>query len=132
MVSALVQKLGSERNLKKILETTVKDLGEQFRAETCQVMLTNPLDPNVTSICEFRASRDEPQELLPAVTMPLVLHGRTLGAVSLARYTEVMADEINSMRVILGELGDIIRGAQINDIVQRDTFRETFLVEIGN
>ena len=50
MVSALVQKLGSERNLKKILETTVKDLGEQFRAETCQVMLTNPLDPNVTEL----------------------------------------------------------------------------------
>ncbi len=50
MASALVQKLTGVRDLKKILETTVKDLGETFRAETCQVMLTNPLDPNVTSI----------------------------------------------------------------------------------
>ncbi len=40
--------------------------------------------------------------------------------------------KFNTMRVILGELGDIIRGAQINDVVQRDTFRDTFLVEIGN
>jgi putative nucleotidyltransferase with HDIG domain len=132
VASALVQKLTGVRDLKKILETTVKDLGEQFRAETCQVMLTNPLDPNVTSICEFRASKDEPPDTLPAITMPLVLHGRTLGSVSLARYGDMSADEVNTMRVILGELGDIIRGAQINDVVQRDTFRDTFLVEIGN
>jgi len=129
----LVPKLAGTRDLKKILETTVKDLGEAFHAETLQVMLTNPLDPNVTSICEYRAARDEAPELLPTFTMPLVLHGRTLGAVSLARYGELLHhDETNVMRVVLGELSDIIRGAQINDIVQRDTFRDTFLVEIGN
>src|SRR5580698_6295583 len=113
MVSALAQKLSAERNLRKILETTVKDLGEQFRAETCSVMLTNPLDPNVTSICEFRASRDEPQELLPTITIPLVLHGRTMGSVSVARYGDMPVDDINNMRSILGELIDIIRGAQV-------------------
>lgn len=129
----LVPKLAGTRDLKKILETTVKDLGEAFHAETCQVMLTNPLDPNVTSICEYRAARDEAPELLPTFTMPLVLHGRTLGAVSLARYVEQLhSDEMNVLRVVLGELSDIIRGAQINEIVQRDTFRDTFLVEIGN
>jgi putative nucleotidyltransferase with HDIG domain len=129
----LVPKLAGTRDLKKILETTVKDLGEAFHTETFQVMLTNPLDPNVTSICEYRAARDEAPEFLPTFTMPLVLHGRTLGAVSLARYGELLhSDEMNVMRVVLGELSDIIRGAQINDIVQRDTFRDTFLVEIGN
>lgn len=132
MVSALVQKLTGVRDLKKILETTVKDLGESFQAETCQIMLSNPLDPNVTSICEFRASKDEAMEVLPTVSVPLVLHGRTVGSLSLARYKDVSLDEVNTMRVILGELSEIIRGAQINDIVQRDTFRDTFLVEIGN
>lgn len=132
MASELFKKLTGVRDLKKILEITVKDMGEMFRAETFQVMLTNPLDPNVTSICEFRASKDEPQEILPTISLPIVLHGRQLGAMSIARYGEVSADEVNAMRVILGEVSDIIRSAQINEIVQRDTFRETFLVEIGN
>src|SRR6202034_2450290 len=70
--------------------------------------------------------------VFPLTSMPLVLHGRTLGSVSVARYGDLHPEELNMMRVILGELGEIIRGAQINDIVQRDTFRDTFLVEIGN
>lgn len=132
MSSELVQKLKGVRDLKKILETTVKDLGEVFNAESCQVMLSNPLDPNVTSICEYKAMQDEELVGLPSMTIPLALHGRTFGSLSLTRKSEVTSDEVNAMRVILGELGDVIRHAQINDIVQRDTFRDTFLVEIGN
>ncbi|MGH9551485.1 MAG: GAF domain-containing protein, partial [Terriglobales bacterium] len=132
MTSALVQKLTGVRDLTRILETTVKDLGEAFRAETCQIMLTNPLDPNVTSICEFRAEKEGPPEVLPTMNMPLVLQGRTVGSLSLARYQVVSQDEINTIRVILGELSDLIRHAQIDDIVTRDTFRDTFLMEIGN
>lgn len=133
MSSELYRKLAGVRDLKKILETTVKDLGESFGADTCQIMLSNPLDPNVTSICEYRSSPDGTfSDQLANMTIPLVLHGRTFGSVSIARRIDVNPDEVNTMRVILGELGDIIRHAQINDIVQRDTFRETFLVEIGN
>src|SRR5690606_8497498 len=66
------------------------------------------------------------------LTLPLVLQGTTFGSVSVSRDSELSEDEVNTLRVLLGELGDIIRLAQINDIVQRDTFRETFLVEIGN
>lgn len=128
--SPLVQKLTGVRDLKRILETTVRELGDTFQADACQVMLSNPLDPNVTSICEFKVP-DAP-ESETCVTVPLVLQGRTFGSVSVSRDTQLSGDEVSALRVLLGELGDIIRLAQINDIVQRDTFRETFLVEIGN
>ncbi len=131
MTSPLVQKLTGVRDLKRILETTVRELGETFNAEACQVMLSNPLDPNVTSICEYRPAPDA-ADGFNCITMPLVLQGRTFGSVSVSRDTVLSPDELNAMRVLLGELGDIIRLAQINDVVQRDTFRETFLVEIGN
>ncbi len=129
----LVQKLTGVRDLKKILETTVKELGDTFSADACQIMLSNPLDNNITSICEFKAPGD-PEDFvgLPSVTVPLMLHGRMLGSFSLSRRRDIVQEEVNIIRVILGELSDIIRHAQINDVVQRDTFRETFLVEIGN
>lgn len=130
--SEFVQRLSGVRDLKKILETTVKEMGDMFQADCCQIMLSNPLDPNVTSICEFRAMPGEDMRGIAGVTMPLVLHGRTFGSLSMSRRNEVSQEEVNQMRVILGELGDIVRHAQINDIVQRDTFRDTFLVEIGN
>ncbi len=130
---SLVQKLTGVRDLKRILETTAKELWETFYADSCLIMLSNPLDPNVTSIYEYRPAKDNGhEENTPSITMPLVLQGRTFGSVSISRDTEVSPDEVNQMRVTLGELGDIIRHAQINDIVQRDTFRDTFLVEIGN
>lgn len=132
MTTALVQKLSGVRDLRKILETTVKEIGESFNADSCQIMVSNPLDPNVTSICEFKPHKAKLPDNLPNVTMPLVINGRTFGALSLQRTSDVSRDEVNSMRVILGELGDIIRHAQINDVIQRDTFRDTFLVEIGN
>jgi HD-GYP domain-containing protein (c-di-GMP phosphodiesterase class II)/GAF domain-containing protein len=129
----LVQKLAGVRDLKKILETTVKELGDTFSADACQIMLSNPLDANITSICEFKVPGD-PEDFvgLPSVTVPLMLHGRMLGSFSLSRRRDIVQEEVNIIRVILGELSDIIRHAQINDVVQRDTFRETFLVEIGN
>lgn len=132
MTSRLVQKLTGVRDLKTILETTVRELGDTFQADSCQVILSNPLDPNVTSICEYQADKDDKTLDSPKVTVPLVLQGRTFGSVSMAREQDLSNDEVNALRVLLGELGDIIRLAQINDVVQRDTFRETFLVEIGN
>lgn len=126
----LVQMLSGVRDLKRILETTVRELGDIFDADNCQVILSNPLDPNVTSICEFRAD-DEPADGAK-VTVPLVLQGRTFGSVTMSRQNELSIAEVDELRVMLGDLGDIIRLAQINDVVQRDTFRETFLVEIGN
>lgn len=130
MTSALVQKLAGVRDLKKILETTVKELGETFAADTCQIMLSNPLDPNVTAICEHRVPGDAAE--LMSVVVPLTLQGKSLGQLSLSRQASLNADELNSIRITLADLVDIIRHAQINDIVQRDTFRDTFLVEIGN
>ncbi|MBI4532523.1 MAG: HD domain-containing protein [Candidatus Melainabacteria bacterium] len=131
MASTLVQKLTGVRDLKKILEATVKEIGEAFTAEACQIVLSNPLDPNVTNICEYRVSK-EPLGDIAGLTLPLSLQGKAFGHVSLARRESVSQEEVNAIRVMLAELGDIIRYAQINDIVQRDTFRDTFLVEIGN
>jgi len=130
MNSPLVQKLTGVRDLKRILETTVKELGDHFSADACQILLSNPLDPNVTSICEYRSTGSP--IVGRSTTLPLVLQGRTFGSMTMSRSNDVTPDELNMMRVVLGELGDIIRLAQINDIVQRDTFRDTFLVEIGN
>jgi putative nucleotidyltransferase with HDIG domain len=131
MPGALAQKLSGVRDLKKILETTVKDVGEMFGAQACQIMLSNPLDANVTAICEYRADNWDTRNA-STVSIPLVLQGRTFGSLNVSRLQQVTQDEVGDMRVILGELGDVIRHAQINDIVQRDTFRDTFLVEIGN
>ena len=131
MTSRLVQQLTGVRDLKRILETTVRELGDSFNADSCQVILSNPLDPNMTSICEFQAEDEEAPDCA-RVTVPLVLQGRTFGSVSVSRQNDLSLEEVSDLRVLLGELGDIIRLAQINDVVQRDTFRETFLVEIGN
>lgn len=131
MTTALLNKLAGVKDLKRILETTVKEIGESLTAESCQIMLSNPLDPNVTSICEYKSPAEE-VDAKTTLTMPLVLNGLSFGSVSLARRDKVSESEINSLRIVVGELGNIIRQAQISDIVQRDTFRDTFLVEIGN
>ena len=78
MTSALVQQLTGVRDLKKILETTVKELGEGFGADSCQIMLSNPLDPNVTAICEYRPSQERLPEA-PGLMVPLTLQGKALG-----------------------------------------------------
>lgn len=131
MAQALIEKLTGVRDLKKILETTVQELGEQFGAEACQIMLGNPLDANVTSICEYRASKSDLTDL-PSLKLPIVLQGNATGMVSLAWNQPVEKEQVNAIRTILTELAEIIRLAQINDIVQRNTFRDTFLVEISN
>ncbi len=132
-VQQIVHKLNGVRDLKRILETTVKDVGDHFSTDACQIILSNPLDPNSTSICEYRSTGSPLSFPGHSATLPLVLQGRTFGSLTLSRTsTDVSSEELNVVRIILGELSDIIRLAQINDIVQRDTFRETFLVEIGN
>jgi putative nucleotidyltransferase with HDIG domain len=130
-LGGLVQRLSGVRDLKRILETTVKEISDSLQADCCQIMLSNPLDSNVTSICEYRQTQEE-LETLPKITFPLVLQGSSFGSVSLRKRTPVLEAEVSAMRVTAGELGGIIRQAQINDMLQRDTFRDTFLVEIGN
>jgi len=134
MTTALVQKLQETgvKDLKRILEATVKEITDSLQADCCQIMLSNPLDPNITSICEYKSNQDEAPQPLPTITFPLVLHGSSFGSVSLTKREPVTEAEKNAMRILLGELGTIIRQAQINDIVQRETFRDTFLVEISN
>ncbi len=133
MRTPLAEKLTGVRDFKKILETTVKELGETYSCEVSQIVLSNPLDRNSTSICEYRNDPDAEPSGAPHHTFPLHLQGGGLCMVSLQRANPPLsADEINYITVTLNELATIIRHAQINDIVQRDTFRETFLVEINN
>jgi HD-GYP domain-containing protein (c-di-GMP phosphodiesterase class II)/GAF domain-containing protein len=132
MTTPLVQKLAGVRDFKKILETAVKELGETYAADVSQIVLSNPLDNNQTSICEYKADQDIDPNDLPSMTFPLPLQGVGLGMLSLARREPMTENEINWIRITLAELCDIVRHAQINDVVQRDTFRDTFLVEIGN
>jgi len=137
MPNSLAQKLSGVRDLKRILEITVNELGDSYSLESCQVMLSSPLDPNFTSICEFRdKAGPDFQEAISSVvtplTIPLVLQGRTFGSVSFSRQPELNNDELTELRVTAGEVQEVIRLAQVNDIVQRDSSREALLLEIGN
>lgn len=131
MTTELAQKLEGVRDFKKILETVVKELGETYSADLSQIVLSNPLDRNITSICEHKLYPEVvPQDLPVSMSFPLPLEGPGLGAVTLARKNPFHENEVNWIRITLAELCDIIRHAQINDIVQRETFRNTFLFEI--
>ncbi len=66
------------------------------------------------------------------MTLLLDINGRGFGTLSLSRSTPWSEEEIDSGRVLAGKVCDFIRQAQLNDIAQRDTFRNTFLVEINN
>lgn len=133
MTTELAQKLEGVRDFRKILETVVKELGEFYSADVSQIVLSNPLDHNITSICEYKLYPEaNPNEMPVSQSFPLPLEGAGLGAVTLARKTDFHENEINWIRITLAELCDVIRHAQINDVVQRDTFRNTFLFEIQN
>ena len=137
MPNNLVQKLSGVRDLKRILEITVNELGDSYSLESCQVMLSSPLDPNFTSICEFRDKagpdfQEAISSVVTPVTIPLVLQGRTFGSWSFSRDTELNNNELTELRVTAGEVQEIIRLAQVNEIVQRDSSREALLLEIGN
>ncbi len=130
MSSALATKLTGVRDLKKILETTVKELSESFSADACQIVLTSPLDRNITTVCEYKVA-DNGEEA-SCLRLPIALQGNAQGYVALSRQQLLTVEDINTLRVIMAELAEIIRHSQITDVVQRDTFRDTFLVEIGN
>lgn len=133
MTTVLAEKLADVRDFRKILETTVKELGESYGADLSQILLSNPLDRNITAICEYLAN---PDDKLPAglkiATIPLSLQGGGLGQVSMARSSAFSEDEINQIRITLAEISNVVRYAQINDLVQRDTFRSAFMSEINN
>lgn len=130
MTSALATKLTGVRDLKKILETTVKELSESFSADACQIVLTSPLDRNITTVCEYKVADN--QDETSCLRLPIALQGNAQGYVALSRQQLLTVEDINTLRVIMAELAEIIRHSQITDVVQRDTFRDTFLVEIGN
>lgn len=132
MTSPLVEKLSDVRDFRKILETTVKEIGESYSAEVSQIILSNPLDSNFTSICEYLANPEETPDELPYTTFPLHLEGGGLGLLSVSRQSELAVQEINEIRLTLADIADILRYAQINDLVQRDTFRSAFMSEITN
>ena len=132
MTLALVEKLSDVRDFRKILETTVKEIGENYSSEMCQIILSNPLDTNFTSICEYIANPEEVQDDLPSTTFPLHLEGGGLGLLSVSRQNTLTKEEVDEIRITLANISDILRYAQINDLVQRDTFRSAFMSEISN
>lgn len=132
MTSTLAEKLSDVRDFRKILETTVKEIGENYSADVSQIILSNPLDSNFTSICEYLANPEETPDDLPSTTFPVHLEGGGLGLLSVSRQQELAVEEINEIRLTLADIADILRYAQINDHVQRDTFRSAFMSEITN
>lgn len=129
----LLEKLSDVRDFRKILETTVKEIGENYSSDVCQIILSNPLDSNFTSICEYVANADEEiQDDLPFTSFPLHLEGGGLGLLNVSRQNNLSSNEINEIRITLANIADILRYAQINDLVQRDTFRSAFMSEITN
>lgn len=132
MTSAIFEKLTDVRDFKKILETTVKEIGETYTADVSQIVLSNPLDANQTSICEYIANPNGAPLGLPSTTFPLHLEGGGLGLLSISREQKLNETEVNEIRITLAEIANILRYAQINDLVQRDTFRNAFMSEIIN
>jgi len=136
MTSTLIQKLSECKELRSILETTVTEVGQSLDSYCCQILLANPLDPNSALICEGYSQTEnkkpDNQSDLPSTTLPLVLNGRSFGSLTLTRKAPWSTDEINSTNLLIAKLSELIRQAQINDIVQRETFRVNFLVEISN
>ncbi|MBY0550742.1 MAG: HD domain-containing protein [Candidatus Obscuribacterales bacterium] len=132
MTIALVEKLSDVRDFRKILETTVKEIGETYNADLSQIVLSNPLDTNITSICEYLSNPDEIPRAPALTTFPLTLEGGGLGVLNIARNENLSLDEVNEIRITLAEISNIIRYAQINDLVQRDTFRSAFMSEISS
>jgi GAF domain-containing protein len=128
----LVEKLSDVRDFRKILETTVKEIGENYSADVCQIVLSNPLDGNFTSICEYISNPEEVPDELASITFPVQPEGGGLGWLSVSRQSSLSKEEIDEIRIILANIADILRYAQINDIVQRDTFRSAFMSEITN
>ncbi len=138
-MSALVQKLSEIKDLKGIVETTVNELGQSLNANCSQILLANPLDPNSALIFESYSSggpvidsKSKNIDKFPRLTLPLDINGRGFGTLCLTREKPWLEEEIDSSRILAGKIGEIIRQAQLNDIAQRDTFRNTFLVEINN
>ncbi len=135
MISTLLEKLGDLKDLKGILETTVNELGLSLDSAACQILLANPLDPNSALICENIITPDanpSGPSRVPNLTLPLVLNGRSFGSLTLNRSTPWLASEIESTQVLIVKLSELIRQAQLNDVIQRETFRDNFLVEINN
>ena len=140
MTAALVQKLSEIKDLKGLVETTVTELGQSLNANCAQILLANPLDPNSAVICESYSAPGKPipfhkgarEEKYSRLDLSLDINGRGFGTLSLSRSTPWLAEEADSTRLLAGRIGELVRQAQLNDIAQRDTFRETFLVEINN
>ncbi len=139
MTAELVHKLSEIKDLKSIVETTVVELGQSLHANCCQILLANPLDLNSAVIFENYSadgsaenSRLGGEDKFPRLTLPLDINGRGFGTVCLSRSTPWLEEEVDSTRLLLGKIGEIVRQAQLNDIAQRETFRDTFLVEINN
>lgn len=132
MTTALLEKLTNVRDFRKILETTVKELSDAYSLDVSQIVLSNPLDKNITSICEYRNDPDEDIADVPYQCFPLAMQGGGQGMLTLGRRNPLTQQDINNIRITMAELADVVRFAQINDIVQRDTFRHTFLLEINN
>ena len=132
MTIALVEKLSDVRDFRKILETTVKEIGETYSADLSQIVLSNPLDTNITSICEYLSNPDEIPRAPALTSFPLTLEGGGLGVLNIARNDNLSLEELNEIRITLAEISNIIRYAQINDLVQRDTFRSAFMSEISS
>ena len=72
------------------------------------------------------------QSEISNLTLPLVLNGRSFGSLTLSRNTPWLSSEVDSTQVLIVKLSELIRQAQLNDVIQRDTFRDNFLVEINN
>ncbi len=134
-----MQKLGEIKDLKGLVETAANELGNSLDANCTQILLANPLDPNSAVICESYSPPGSPityepgkQDNYSRLNLPLDINGRGFGTVSLSRLKPWTSEEIDSTRLLVGKVGELIRQAQLNDIAQRETFRGTFLVEINN
>lgn len=139
MTAALVQKLSEIKDLRGLVETAVNELGQSLNANCTQILLANPLDPNSAVICETYSPPGSPiaynrgkPDKYSRLNLPLDINGRGFGTLSLSRATPWLPEEVDSTRLLAGKVGELIRQAQLNDIAQRETFRETFLVEINN
>lgn len=138
MTAQLLQKLSEIKDLKRLVEATVTELGQSLEAEYAQILLTNPLNANSSIIFEAytgknpTAQNENGGSKNARLSLALDIDGRGFGTVILSRNKIWSSEEIDETRILAGKISEFIRQAQLNDIAQRETFKKTFLVEINS
>lgn len=133
MTITFKEKLAPNADLKTVVESAARELTEGTQSSYCQICLSNSLNPCLTSIYEHRSTCETPADSgLYNSIFTLTAAGMLLGKIIIGAQREFTPEESVQLSESIMSLGPAIQRAQVADVVQRQTFRKTFLTEIDN